>query len=219
MLRRESVTELLQRRYPAIFKAMSVASLILAAGESTRLGRPKQLEPWGRQTLLGHVVEKTTSFPVDEVWVVLGANVEEILAGVDFGEAGLVENPEWEEGMASSIRVGLDALLQLSRCEVALIVIGDQPDVSAEVVEELLISHRRSAEPVSVPKYRYSQGNPVVVDRALWPRLMSLEGDDGASRLWQAHPEWVNEVWFSELGPRDVDTEMDVVELRPKNLA
>lgn len=198
---------------------MSVAALILAAGESRRLGRPKQLEPWGDQVLLGHVVEQTASFPVDEVWVVLGAGYESILDEVAFGNAGIIENPEWEEGIASSIRVGLDALLQLSRCEVALIVIGDQPDVSPDVVEELLVSHRRSKHPVSVPKYRYSRGNPVAVDRSLWPRLMSLEGDEGASRLWQAHPEWINEVWFSELGPRDVDTETDVIELRPKNLA
>lgn len=197
---------------------MSVAALILAAGDSSRLGRPKQLEPWGDRPLLGHVIDRTASFPVGEVWVVVGANHEQILESVDLGAAGVIENPEWAEGIASSLRVGLDALLQLSRCESALIVIGDQPDVSSEVVEELLISHRKSSHPVSVPKYRYHRGNPVVVDRSLWPRLMSLEGDEGAGRLWQAHPEWINEVWFSDLGPRDVDTELDVVEMRPKNL-
>lgn len=198
---------------------MSVAALVLAAGSSSRLGRPKQLEQWGDTTLLGHVMERTSKFPVDEVWVVLGSHVDEILAAVDLGDAGVIENPEWEEGIASSIRVGLDALLQSSRCEVALIVLGDQPSVSDEVVEELLVSHRKASEPVSVPKYRYSRGNPVAVDRSLWPRLMSLEGDDGAGRLWQAHPEWVNEVWFSELAPRDVDTDVDVVEMRPRYLA
>ncbi len=197
---------------------MSVAALILAAGGSKRLGRPKQLEPWGEGNLLGHVIERTMSFPIDEVWVVLGSNIDEILENVDMGDAGVIENPEWEEGIASSLRVGLDALTQLSRCESALIVIGDQPDVSQEVVEELLIAHRKSPSPVSLPKYRYSMGNPVVVNRSLWPRLMSLEGDEGAGRLWQAHAEWVNEVWFSELGPRDVDTDVDVIELRPKNL-
>jgi molybdenum cofactor cytidylyltransferase len=101
---------------------------------------------------------------------------------------------------------------------VALIVLGDQPNVPPHTVEELLISHRRSDHPVSVPKYRYNRGNPVAVDRSLWPRLMSLEGDGGANRLWQAHPEWINEVWFPEMAPRDVDTDTDVVELRPKNL-
>ena len=198
---------------------MSTAALVLAAGGSKRLGRPKQLEPWGDTNLLGHVLSRVAQFPVEETWVVIGAEAERILAETDFGEAGVVENPEWEEGIASSLRVGLDALTRLSRCEQVLIVIGDQPDLSPEVVTELIESHRRSGKPVSIPKYRYSWGNPVVVDRALWSRLMSLEGDEGARRLWQAHPEWINEVHFSEPPPKDVDTEADVSELRPRSPA
>lgn len=198
---------------------MSTAAIVLAAGASRRLGRPKQLEPWGESNLLGHIVSKTTSFPVEEVWVVLGHEFERILEETDLGEAGVVENPEWEEGIASSLRVGLDALTRLSRCETALIVIGDQPDLSPDVVEQLLTAHQSGDKPVTIPKYRYSRGNPVVVDRSLWPRLMSLEGDDGAKRLWQAHPEWVAEVWFSSPGPRDVDTESDVSDLRPRHPA
>lgn len=196
---------------------MSIAAVILAAGRSRRLGRPKQLEPWGDTNLLGHVVARTNEFPVEEVWVVVGYESDRILAEVDLGEAGVVENPEWEEGIASSIRVGLDALTRLSRCDQALITLGDQPAVPVQVVDELLASHARADRPVSVPKYRYTSGNPVLVDRLLWPRLMSLEGDEGAGRLWQAHPEWVNEVWFSDLAPRDVDTERDVAEMRPKH--
>ena len=196
---------------------MPIAAVILAAGGSRRLGRPKQLEPWGDTNLLGHVVARTSEFPVEEVWVVVGYEADRILAETDLGTAGVVENPEWEEGIASSIRVGLDALTRLSRCDQALIVIGDQPAVPVEVVDALLASHAGSDKPVSVPKYRYTSGNPVLVDRLLWPRLMSLEGDEGAGRLWQAHPEWVNEVWFSDLAPRDVDTESDVAEMRPKH--
>lgn len=196
---------------------MSTAAIVLAAGSSSRLGRPKQLEPWGRSNLLGHVVANVCGFGVEEVWVVLGHEVERVLDETDLGDAGVVENPEWEEGIASSLRVGLDALTRLSRCDTALIVIGDQPDVSADVVTELLGSHARSGKPVTIPKYRYSWGNPVLVDRSLWARVMSLEGDDGAKRLWQAHPEWVNEVWFSDPPPKDVDTESDVVELRPRH--
>ena len=198
---------------------MSTAAIVLAAGGSHRLGRPKQLEPWGDNNLLGHVVDITSRFPVAEVWVVLGHDSERILEETDLGDAGVIENLEWEEGIASSIRVGFDALTRLSRCERALIVIGDQPEVSEEVVETLLESHDTAGKPVTVPKYRYSWGNPVVVDRSLWPRLMSLDGDEGAQRLWRAHPEWVNEVWFSDIPPRDVDTENDVVELRPRHTA
>ncbi len=196
---------------------MSTAAIVLAAGSSRRLGRPKQLEPWGNTNLLGHVVERVSRCPVDEVWVVLGHDYEHILRETELGEAYVIENPEWEEGIASSIRVGLDAVNRLSRCEQVLIVTGDQPDASEDVVTELLASHEKADRPVSIPKYRYSWGTPVVVDRSLWPRLMSLEGDEGAQRLWQAHPEWINEVWFSEPPPRDVDTENDVDDLRPRH--
>jgi molybdenum cofactor cytidylyltransferase len=198
---------------------MSTAAIVLAAGGSRRLGRTKQLEPWGESNLLGHVVARTRQFPVDEVWVVIGHRADEILDGTDLGNAYVIENLEWEEGIASSLRVGLDALTRLSRCDQALVVIGDQPDVSVATVKELLASHARAGKPVTIPKYRYSWGNPVVVDRSLWARLMSLEGDEGAKRLWQAHPEWVNEVWFPESAPRDVDTEADIAELKPRHPA
>jgi molybdenum cofactor cytidylyltransferase len=199
---------------------MPIAAVVLAAGSSKRLGRPKQLEPWGDSNLLGHIVDKTRQFPVDEIWVVLGHQTEEVLARTPaLDGVNVVDNLEWEEGIASSIRVALDALTRLSRSDCALIVIGDQPEVSVELVEELVRSHAATDKPVTVPKYRYSWGNPVLVDRSLWPRLMSLEGDEGAQRLWHAHPEWLNEVWFSEAPPRDVDTETDVADLRPRHPA
>lgn len=70
-----------------------------------------------------------------------------------------------------------------------------------------------------VPRYRYVVSNPVLVDRVLWRRLMMLEGDRGAMQLLKAHPEWVTEVWFSDLHPEDVDDQQDVERLRPRGLA
>lgn len=198
---------------------MSTAAVVLAAGGSRRLGRAKQLEPWGDTNLLGHVVANTRQFDVAEVWVVLGHRADEIMEKTDLGDAYVVENLEWEEGIASSLRVALDALTRLSKCDTALVVIGDQPEVSKSTVEALLESHARSGRPVTIPKYRYSWGNPVIVDRSLWARVMSLDGDEGAQRLWQAHPEWVNEVWFPENAPKDVDTEGDVADMKPRHSA
>jgi len=194
---------------------MSAAAVVLAAGASVRLGRPKQLVPWGESNLLGHVTANAAAFGVDEVWVVLGCAAEEIMAETDLGDAGIVVNPEWEEGIASSLRAGLDAVARLSRCDTAVIALGDQPDVSPATVGELLAAHAGSGRPVTVPRYRQGWGNPAVVDRSLWERLMSLEGDEGAMRLWRAHPGWVNEVRFDGPPPGDVDTEADVDELRP----
>jgi molybdenum cofactor cytidylyltransferase len=194
-----------------------IAGLILAAGGSRRLGRPKQLEPWGKgATLLGTVMENTRQFGLDELWVVVGAEAEQVMELVDLSDCGLVENPEWEEGLASSLRVGLDALTRMSKADAALIIMGDQPGVDPEVVAALVVRKKRSKMPAIVPKYRYAWGNPVLVDRSLWPRIISLSGDVGAKRLLQAHPEWVEEVWVESLPPRDVDTVSDVEELRPR---
>lgn len=193
---------------------MTVAALVLAAGSSERLGRPKQLLPWGDTTLLGHVVDGLADWPVDEVWVVLGDNADEVLAVVDLGEAGVVVNEQPEEGMASSLRVGLDAIARRSRADRVFIVMGDQPRIDPEVPAELLatVTHR----PAVVPRYRYARSNPVLVHRPLWERLMSLTGDTGAKSLFEAHPDWVEEVWFDRLPPRDIDTQLDYEELAPR---
>ncbi len=94
---------------------------------------------------------------------------------------------------------------------------GDQPNVDLAVVERLLDQYRTADGLAVVPKYRYVRSNPALVARSLWPRLMSLEGDQGARKLLQAHPEWVHEVWFEELPPRDVDTQDDLEELQPRS--
>lgn len=195
---------------------MSITAIILAAGPSSRLGRPKQLLPWGGPTLLEMVVAQTLKWPVESVWVVLGSRHEEILDHLDFGDAGVIENSEWEEGMASSIRVGLDVASRDPAIEAAFIVMGDQPGIDPAVVAALLDHRRLSDAPVIVPKYRYVRGHPVLVGRALWARLMSLEGDQGGRNLFQAHPDWVDEVFFEQLAPRDVDTVDDVTDLQPR---
>jgi len=192
-----------------------VDALILAAGPSTRLGEPKQLLDWGGLTLLGHVIAMVASFPVDETWVVLGSGIGEILEKVDLGDAGVVQNLEWEEGLASSLRVGLDAIAREAKADAVLILLGDQPEIDPDVVRELIERYEETGAAAVIPKYRYQRGNPVLVGRSLWPRLMSLEGDQGARSLLQAHPEWVEEVWFPSSMPRDVDTTQDVEDLRP----
>jgi molybdenum cofactor cytidylyltransferase len=196
---------------------MSIAALILAAGSSSRLGSPKQLLPWGGVPLLQHVIGQIRSFGFDEIWVVIGHETDAILEQVDFGGASVVINDEYREGIASSMRVGLDTLTRESRADQVLIAMGDQPELRPDVIDELLRTADKEKRPAVVPKYRYTWANPVIIDRSLWARLMSLEGDVGAQRLLQAHPEWVKEVWFEHLPPRDVDTPQDVGEMQPRS--
>ena len=153
------------------------------------------------------------SWPVDGVAVVLGAYEDVILESVDFGDSLVVVNPEWEEGIASSLRVGLDAISRHPRSERAFVAMGDQPRIPAEVPPALIEGMEISGRPAVVPKYRYQRSNPVLVARSLWPRLMSLEGDAGASRLLLSHPQWVHEIRFDHAAPRDVDNPDDVADL------
>lgn len=146
----------------------------------------------------------------------LGAQTDEVIDSVDLTGWTVVENPEWDQGLASSLRAGLDAVMRFSRAEQVAIFLGDQPDVDLDVVERLVAAARISRRQAVVPKYRYIWSNPVIVSKPLWSRLMSLDGDEGAKRLLQAHPQWVEEVWFEQRPPRDVDTERDVGDLRPR---
>ena len=163
--------------------------------------------------MLEGVVAAVSAWPVNGVVVVLGAYADDILELVEFGDAVVLINPEWEEGIASSLRAGLDAIGRDPRAERAIIALGDQPWIPAEVPAGLVEAMDRSGKPALVPRYRYQRGNPVLVSRFLWPGLMSLEGDAGAARLLQAHPEWVEEVRFDLPLPRDVDTQDDVEDL------
>jgi molybdenum cofactor cytidylyltransferase len=189
---------------------VNAAALVLAAGGSRRLGRPKQLLDWGGRPLLEEVTAAVGDWGVSLVVVVLGAHAEEILERVDLGEATVVVNPEWEEGLASSLRVGFDLLTRRRECEWAFLVLGDQPHIPADVPPALLAAAAESGRPAVVPVYRYQWGNPVLFGRALWERVMSLEGDAGAAALLRAHPGWVYEVRFDHPVPADIDVPTDV---------
>lgn len=192
----------------------TTAAVVLAAGASERLGTPKQLVDWNGRPLLEGVVRAVAEWPVDVVVVVLGASAEEILERVDLDDAVVAINEGWAEGMASSIRVAFDILTRDRAITRAFVVLGDQPRIPVEVPERLLAVAQDATRPAIVPVYRYERGNPVLFDRSLWPRLMTLEGDAGASALLRTHHEWVEEVRFDQLAPRDIDTPSDVADLQ-----
>lgn len=195
---------------------MKTAALILAAGESRRFGEPKQLADWKGRPLLEYVAGRAAEWPrVDEVYAVLGAEAERIMERVDLTGVTVIENLDWREGIASSLRAGLDALLGDREAGAALVVLADQPMVPEAAVERLFEARRRSGRPVILPRYRFLRGHPVLLDRWLWPRLIAgLEGDQGARNLFLAHPEWVEEVTVGEDAPRDIDTREDLRRLR-----
>lgn len=186
---------------------------MLAAGGSRRLGRPKQLLDWVGRPLLESAVAAVHTWPVSPVVVVLGAHADDILERVDLGGALVVINPEWEEGIASSLRVGFDLLAREVAADWAFVALGDQPRIPPDVPPALLAAAEESDRQAIVPVYRYQRGNPVLIRRPLWPRMMGLQGDAGAAASLRAHPAWVLEVRFDHVAPGDVDSLADLQDL------
>jgi molybdenum cofactor cytidylyltransferase len=114
----------------------------------------------------------------------------------------------WAGLRSSSIRTGAKA----SRRRFATAVVFElaAPDVDEASIRSILSTHQSSATPVTVPKYRYTRGGPVAVGRALWPRLMGLEGDIDLVELVDAHKEWVTEVWIDRLPPARIRSRSDL---------
>ena len=182
-----------------------VAGLVLGAGGSTRLGRPKQLLPFGDGTLLGHVVGLARSCPFDQLVVAIGGAAEEVRASVDLTGADVVVNDAYGEGCSSSIAAALGALDP--RCDVMVLMLGDQPGVSAKTVAALLAG--RGDAPLAVCRYDDGRGHPIAFSRALFGELADLHGDKGVWRLLDQRAADVAEVAMPGSIPLDVDTPED----------
>ncbi len=182
-----------------------VTGLVLGAGSSTRLGRAKQLLPYGDGTLIGHVLDVARACRFDQLVVALGGAADEIRASVDLADAEVVVNDAHRTGCSSSIAAGLAAVDP--RTEVLVLMLADQPGVSAETVAALLAG--RGDAPLAVCRYDDARGHPIAFARCVFDELRSLHGDRGVWRLLDRRAEEVVEVAIAARVPRDVDTPED----------
>jgi molybdenum cofactor cytidylyltransferase len=182
-----------------------VAGLVLGAGGSRRLGRPKQLLPYRDGTLLGHVVAVARACPFDQIVVALGGAADEVRARVDLAGADVVVNDDYGSGCASSVASAMGALDP--RCDVLVLMLGDQPGVTAGSVEALLAG--RGDAPLAACRYDDGLGHPLAFDRGVFPDLAGLHGDKGVWRLLDRRAGEVAEVPVAGRIPLDVDTEED----------
>lgn len=193
-----------------------IVTLLLASQPGRGFADSRWLERWGSQGLLQHALTFAQSWPVPLGLVVLGADADDILAAVDFGDTAVLVDPEWKEGEAASLRAGLDYLQRLPDLATVLLADAAMPAVPSEVVPALLAAHRDSTRPVTVPKYRYSQGRPFLLDREIWPRLLGLEGTVLPEAVIATHERWVQEVWIDHLAPSVMATPDDLSDAAPR---
>jgi molybdenum cofactor cytidylyltransferase len=185
------------------------AGIVLAAGSSSRMGRPKQLLPVDGRPLLQLVVEQACASSLDAVVVILGAHAAEVLDGVELGRAAVVVNAHHQRGMSSSLTAGIDSLgADVQR---AVVILGDQPNVPAALIDDLLSLQRRSGLPAAALSLDGLLHPPVVLARELWGELRQLDGDTGFRHILRARPERVAPLALTSPSqqPVDIDTPED----------
>jgi molybdenum cofactor cytidylyltransferase len=192
-----------------------ISGVILAAGASVRMGRPKQLLPLGGKPLLRHAVDAALDSCLDEVVLVLGhraREIEEALALSSGSGVRVVVNPDHASGQASSLLLGVRSTSALARA--AAILLGDQPGVSAALIDRVVADFRASDALAARPEYRAAgggsvPGHPVLLARRLWSELECLRGDEGARGVLASRPEGVSAVAVAGELPPDIDTPDD----------
>jgi molybdenum cofactor cytidylyltransferase len=188
-----------------------VGVVLLAAGGSTRLGRPKQLLTHRGKTLVRRAAESAVGAECGPVVVVLGAQAEAMMAELAGLPVHPVHNADWERGLGSSLRVGRRALE--AGVEGALVMLCDQLQVDAAHLRALVSAFTRSRAPIVASGYEGTRGVPALFSRELFPELEALTADQGARGVIARDPSRVVEVAL-EGGGEDVDTAADLTRLR-----
>ncbi len=194
-----------------------ISAIILAAGESKRMGKNKFLLPWGKKKMLAQTLEVYLAAPVAETILVLGYEADRIMAEISPLPPKTVINPSYKEGLSSSIRCGLLAVHQETKG--ILIALGDQPGIDRKVVNALLSAFQKSfpRQNIFVPTWAGRRGHPVILSRKFFGDIQKLKGDVGAREILRRNEEEIFEVQVeTEAILWDIDTREDYLRYRPR---
>jgi molybdenum cofactor cytidylyltransferase len=191
-----------------------ITGIVLAAGTSSRLGRPKQLLELGGRPLLQHVIDASSQTGLDEIVIVLGHEADRVAAALELpATARTVVNPDYAEGQATSLGTGLAATDPGS--DACVVVLGDQPSLSSGSIRKVVQAFIDGDSPIVRAMWEGTPGHPVVFARSVWPELARLTGDSGARDLLTRRSD-VREVEMGSPAVADVDTWSQYEELKGK---
>jgi molybdenum cofactor cytidylyltransferase len=159
-----------------------IAGVILAAGESSRMGTPKATLIWRGRTFLELIVQTLREGGLERIVVVLGHQAEDIQRQVEIEPAQVVINPDYRSGQTSSLQVGLRALMA-DELEAVLLCLVDHPAVSGETVRRIVAAFRQGGAPVVIPTYHARRGHPVLIGRQVLDELLALDCHAGADSV------------------------------------
>ena len=193
-----------------------IGIVTLAAGASSRLGQPKQLLVMNSTTLIRTSAEVAVNTGFGPVVVVLGAHKQKIQAEMKNLPVAVIENDAWQEGMGTSVKAGMKALLSLNPNDKAVILLlCDQPFVTTSLLQNLAKEYQDSGKPIIASRYGKTLGVPALFDQQFFPLLTSLQGDEGARKIIRQHIDTVHVMPFEE-GKYDIDTIEDFRRLQQK---
>lgn len=190
-----------------------MAGVLLAAGAASRMGRPKQLLDWGGRPLVRAAAEQALASGLAPLLAVVGAAAEEVMAALAGLPVTPLPCPDYAAGQSASLRAGVAALGPETAA--AVVLLADQPFVTAQIIARLVAEWRTSGAPIVAPLYRGVRGNPVLFGRAVFPELLALSGDTGARAVIAADLQRVRLVPFDDDRPLlDIDTPEEYDRLR-----
>jgi len=172
-----------------------ICAVVLAAGLSSRMGVQKLLLPFGGKTVIAHIVDQLLASSLGEVHVVVGHQAERISAELSGRPVLIVNNPGYKSGMLSSIRCGLQNLPE--KCRAVLVVLGDQPSITSELVDLMLKSFAATEKNLLVPLYNGKRGHPILFSPLYRDEILTQYDDVGLRGLLHAHPDDVSELKVS----------------------
>lgn len=183
--------------------------VILAAGSSSRLGKPKQLLEFEGSTLLNRVATIACQSKRYPVIVVLGANADLIQENLSISGIDVVLNDNWQDGMASSLRTGVLAMGKMyPDVDGIMILVSDQPHLTNNHIVQLIDAQNKSGLPIAACSYAGIMGTPALFHKSIFPELMQLKGDIGAKKIIESRKQDVVTVFFDK-GVVDIDTQAD----------
>lgn len=190
-------------------EAKNLGVVILGAGSSSRMGQPKQLLEYQKKTLLQNTIDTTRHLNFSSKVVVLGANADQILHSINAEGFRIKINSEWQEGISSSIRMGVSqSLSDHPSIEHILFLLTDQPFVSDQLLHKLMKMHLEGNKSITGSKYNNIVGVPAIFARPIFPQLIEMSGDMGARYIINKYPHDVAAVDF-DMGYFDIDTKED----------
>lgn len=198
---------------------MTCAAVVLAAGNSTRMGQQKILLPFNGTTVIEHIVARITASGISEIIVVVGRDAAKIRQALQNAPVIIVDNPDYEQGMLTSVRAGLSASTDQSNA--ALICLGDQPAIQTSVIEAVMNQGTLEDTNIVVPVYRDRRGHPLYIPKQYWPNVLNAYDDTGLRGLLQEFSHAVqhlpvDESWILDDMDYPEDYQRELDRLNPK---